>query len=83
MEYSIEVNLHRCACSSVAESSLSSTEVHSTSILSFFLLSALKECLFTILDGLWVNLGPYSKITNLCLDFRAFADVTLYLREVL
>lgn len=44
----------------------------------FFLLSALKECLFTILDGLWVNLGLYNKITNLCLDFCAFADVTLY-----
>lgn len=44
----------------------------------FFLLSAWKECLFTILDGLWVNLGPYGKITNLCLDFRASADVTLH-----
>lgn len=55
MECTIEVNFHRCASSSFAESSLSSTEVHSTSLLCFFLLSALKECLFKILDGLWVN----------------------------
>lgn len=57
---------------------LSSTEVHSTSVLWFLLLSALKECLFKILDGLWVNLGPYRKRTNLCLDFCASAHVTLY-----
>lgn len=79
MEYTLEVNLHRCASSSFVQSSLSSTEVHSTSILWVLLLSALKECLFKILDGLWVNLGPHSKITNLCLDFCASAHVTVYL----
>lgn len=44
----------------------------------FYYLSALKECLFKILDGLWVNFDPYSKISNLCLDFCASAEVTLY-----
>lgn len=77
MQYT-EANLHRCASSSFAESSLSSTEVHGTSVLRFFLLSALKECLFKVSYSLWMNLSPYSKITNLCLDFLASADVILY-----
>lgn len=74
-EYAIEVNLYRHV---PLYHLLNQVFFHSTLILSFFLLSALKECLFTILDGLCVSLGPYRKITNLCLDFPTSADVTLY-----
>lgn len=75
MGYAIEVNLYRYVPLKHLLNQMSFTEAHSTLILSFFLVSALKEYLFTILDGLCMSLGLYRKITNVCLGFP---DVILY-----